>query len=254
MIAFSCLQCAKHYEIKEEFAGRQTKCRQCGHLLLIPHLTGSFVAAPSKAATVAVPPPTTQAGDPTATLFLARAKSATGFIYGVTITLDGQLIGTLQENERLTVKVSIGVHTIEVRGGGLHRSQTLAADSAQVLEFETYFSNWGILGGGLILRGMNDLACQVINTSGSQKRSKVTAFGVTAAVGTAIVLALILFLWGEAILAAITFVCTIIIGIVVTVIIMPFVFALEGKQICKHCSIMIPLSASVCPFCTRQLR
>jgi len=148
VIAFSCLQCAKHYEIKEEFAGRQTKCRQCGHLLLIPHLTGSFVAAPSKAATVAVPPPTTQAGDPTATLFLARAKSATGSIYGVTITLDGQLIGTLQENERLTVKVSIGVHTIEVRGGGLHRSQTLAADSAQVLEFETYFSKWGILGGG----------------------------------------------------------------------------------------------------------
>src|SRR5947209_6227360 len=30
MISFDCPQCGKSFQVKEEFAGRKTKCRQCG--------------------------------------------------------------------------------------------------------------------------------------------------------------------------------------------------------------------------------
>jgi len=46
-IALSCSGCKSQYQIPDEFAGRQTKCRKCGATLQIP--AGASIAAPAEA-------------------------------------------------------------------------------------------------------------------------------------------------------------------------------------------------------------
>lgn len=197
--------------------------------------------------------PSGDAREMDASLVLSRSRSATGGSHTIAVTLDGEPIGNLNEGDTLTVKITRGQHTIHFGGGGLYRSQTITTQSGQVLEFETYFSNWGIIGGGVILRPINHLADEATKIPGSQKHSQVTAIGVAISVSTALLIALVCILWGKAILAAIIFVATTVIGVVITLVI-AMAFAFSEHRHCKCCFLRIPSLATVCPFCTRDLQ
>ena len=149
MIAFNCPGCAKAFSVKDDFAGRRSKCPKCGQALIVPNITLSTVASPSEPPLVA---------ETRAKLVLFRKRSATASMFEVAVSVDQQIVGHLNENDALTVMVDPGEHAVEVSGGSLRRSQLFSVAPAEVLEFKTYFSNWGVLGGGLILRPMNDAA------------------------------------------------------------------------------------------------
>jgi hypothetical protein len=36
MIEFDCSECGKHFKVRDDFAGKHTKCSQCGHALQVP--------------------------------------------------------------------------------------------------------------------------------------------------------------------------------------------------------------------------
>jgi hypothetical protein len=92
-------------------------------------------------------------------------------MYEVTVTVDRQVVGHLNEHDTLTITVDPGERTVEVSGGSLRRLQVLSVASAEILEFETHFSNWGVLGGGLLLQPMNESARQAVRGAGPQKTS-----------------------------------------------------------------------------------
>lgn len=50
MITFACPSCQKHYQVKDEMAGKQGKCKQCGQMMKIP-----AVAAPASSGTPPLP-------------------------------------------------------------------------------------------------------------------------------------------------------------------------------------------------------
>ena len=91
--------------------------------------------------------PTVSAG----VFLLFRKQSATGSTFDVSVSVDGQPAGSLAEGDRLKVTLAPGSHTVKLAGGGLRRSSTIAIQASQISQYETYFSNWGILGGGLRL-------------------------------------------------------------------------------------------------------
>lgn len=46
MIQFSCLQCGMKFKVKEEFAGRASRCPACKHALLVPKVEHTQAFAP----------------------------------------------------------------------------------------------------------------------------------------------------------------------------------------------------------------
>jgi DNA-directed RNA polymerase subunit RPC12/RpoP len=50
MMAFNCPRCRKTFEVKVEFAGRKTKCPQCGTALLVPGSAAPVSTQPAHAA------------------------------------------------------------------------------------------------------------------------------------------------------------------------------------------------------------
>jgi ubiquitin-protein ligase len=67
MISFACPNCHKHYQVREELAGKAAKCKSCGHVLRVPAADAS--------------PPVAQAPPPARPASLADAS---GFQYGAT--------------------------------------------------------------------------------------------------------------------------------------------------------------------------
>lgn len=57
MIAFACARCEKTFHVKDEFAGRKTKCPKCGASLLVPGTTGPATSTPVPPPVVKVAPP-----------------------------------------------------------------------------------------------------------------------------------------------------------------------------------------------------
>ena len=59
MIAFYCPGCGKSFSVKDEFAGRNTKCPKCGTFFCVPTTPGQAASAPLPASLpeVAAPPP-----------------------------------------------------------------------------------------------------------------------------------------------------------------------------------------------------
>ena len=87
----------------------------------------------------------------TGTIEIFRKPALTGFTYKVNIKIDGKQMGALRGNESLTLSVPPGNHVLQVEGGGLSRNVNVKIASNQHLKFQTTFSEWGILGGGLSL-------------------------------------------------------------------------------------------------------
>ena len=85
-------------------------------------------------------------------LTVHRKHSTTGFLYSVSLVVDGRPVGELKSGVSFTVELYPGVHTIQVAGGGLSKQVSVTVAGDKQLKYETYFSSLGILGGGLILR------------------------------------------------------------------------------------------------------
>lgn len=102
--------------------------------------------------------------DSAGVFLLLRRPSATGTINDVIVCVDGQPAGTLAEGDRLKVTLAPGSHSVKLAGGGLRRSSLVSIQAGQISQYETYFSNWGILGGGLRLCAM------VTSTASSSER------------------------------------------------------------------------------------
>ena len=83
---------------------------------------------------------------------ISRIATATGYLYEVAVSINGQKAGAVFGDQSLILQLQPGAYVIKVAGGGLSNSLTLTVERNQPLEFEMYFSNWGILGGGLVLR------------------------------------------------------------------------------------------------------
>ncbi len=83
---------------------------------------------------------------------ISRIATTTGCMYEVTVSINGQKAGAVSGDQSLILQLQPGAYVMKVAGGGLSNSLTLTVERNQPLEFEMYFSNWGILGGGLVLR------------------------------------------------------------------------------------------------------
>lgn len=73
-------------------------------------------------------------------------------MYSIQLIVDGKPVGELKSGARFSVDLSAGTHSVQVAGGGLSKAVTITAPKGATVRYETYFSNWGILGGGLNLR------------------------------------------------------------------------------------------------------
>jgi hypothetical protein len=86
------------------------------------------------------------------TVVVTRTATGTGGMYMVRIEVDGKAVGAIAGDECLKLRLRPGPHVIAVSGGGLSRSLRVAVPANDEVNLETYFSNWGVFGGGLNLR------------------------------------------------------------------------------------------------------
>ena len=85
-------------------------------------------------------------------LDIFRTSAMTGAMYQVQLFVDGRLAGQINNGKSLRMKLPEGRRTIEARGGGLSRSVTVDVRVGATVRFKMYFSAFGILGGGLVLK------------------------------------------------------------------------------------------------------
>jgi hypothetical protein len=78
-----------------------------------------------------------------------REPKLTGSMYLVEIIIDGRTHAKLKSNARMTAELEPGDHWMQAIGGGLSRVINFHVEQDRELAYKTYFSNWGILGGGL---------------------------------------------------------------------------------------------------------
>ena len=88
----------------------------------------------------------------TGTLIISRKSGTTGFMYSLQVVADGKQVGDLKSGVSFTLDLPAGEHAIQVAGGGLSKQVVVTVVEGQVLRYQTYFSAWGLLGGGLNLR------------------------------------------------------------------------------------------------------
>jgi hypothetical protein len=84
-------------------------------------------------------------------LQLLRTSSLTAKNHVVKVDVDDAPQGELREGQTLNLGLPAGQHTVKVTGGGLSRSLKVTIRPDATLKFTVCFSNWGILGGGLLL-------------------------------------------------------------------------------------------------------
>jgi hypothetical protein len=88
----------------------------------------------------------------TGNVLISRIPKSTGSLYSVKVSADGQPQGQLSQRGQLRFWLSPGRHIIKVSGGGLWKSLEVVVSESGPLRLQTYFSNWGLLGGGLKLK------------------------------------------------------------------------------------------------------
>jgi hypothetical protein len=83
---------------------------------------------------------------------IIRTSAMTGNGYNVQVFVDGQLAANIGNGKSVRLSLPAGRRVIEARGGGLSRKVTVDVLGGKTVSFRMYFSNWGILGGGLVLK------------------------------------------------------------------------------------------------------
>lgn len=96
--------------------------------------------------------PDGQSVDGDGDLVIERATAATGFLYPVTVFIDGAEVAQLGNGESRTFLLPAGKHLIEVNGGMMKNKLEVKISPNQTYRCVTYFSALGILGGGLVLK------------------------------------------------------------------------------------------------------
>ena len=85
-------------------------------------------------------------------IVLHRKATWSGFMCSIHVTVDGIEKGKLNAFEEIKFEVAPGEHIIKVSAGGLRNSLRVDINCGESLRFETDYSDWGILGGGLNLK------------------------------------------------------------------------------------------------------
>ena len=88
-------------------------------------------------------------GKATGELIITRKGKAAGWGSAVQIVVDGQLVGEVKNSKMFQVKLSAGEHNVSVQGGGLSNKANIIIEESKATRYVMYFSEWGILGGGL---------------------------------------------------------------------------------------------------------
>lgn len=76
----------------------------------------------------------------------------TGALYSVKVLIDGVYVGEIKNGAGLSVEVPPGTHSIHMNGGGLKKDATFEIKEGATTKLTCYFSNLGILGGGLNIK------------------------------------------------------------------------------------------------------
>jgi hypothetical protein len=111
----------------------------------------------------------------TGNLVISRKAKTTGSFHSVQVFIDEQPMGDVKDGGVLNIELPAGSHAVQVAGGGMSRTVNVAIGKGQVLHFQTYFSNLGILGGGLNLDPTDPPPTTVIHNSLAAKRSAIVA-------------------------------------------------------------------------------
>lgn len=178
-IQLPCPKCAASLSAPDATAGKHVTCPKCGVVISVPGQPTIPVALP-----VASPVgPSTEGpglmtsckvcGQPVAreavtcprcgisrpgaivgTLIIMRSSAITGVMSPITIVVDEKPQGELRNGQTLTISLPRGKHTLQATGGLLSKSTTIDITDGCEARYQVRFSNWGILGGGLIIEAV----------------------------------------------------------------------------------------------------
>lgn len=82
-------------------------------------------------------------------LIVVRHPKVTGTMYEVKVFVDDHLMCEIDNGERSTLELPVGDRRVEVSGGGMTRAITINIQEGATVRYQLYFSDLGILGGGL---------------------------------------------------------------------------------------------------------
>lgn len=82
-------------------------------------------------------------------LEIIRSSAMTGAMYAVKVEVDGKTVGEIGNGGTLLLELPAGERNVRVRGGGMSRTATVNITTGQTTCYQTYFSELGLLGGGL---------------------------------------------------------------------------------------------------------
>jgi hypothetical protein len=117
--------------------------------------SGVVASKPTDVVTSTQTAPTTpsipSSNESVGSLEIYRQPTSNGSIYGVKVEVDGKEVGNLWGGETLKYAIPTGEHIVRVSGGWLYSSVVISVKGDQKLKFQTKFSDFGLLGGGLRL-------------------------------------------------------------------------------------------------------
>jgi hypothetical protein len=93
-------------------------------------------------------------GVSTGAFVLLRTSTLNGSMYDVDVFVDDRKMGVLSAGASVSLELSAGAHSIRVSGGMLKKTAIVQISKGGTVRYNTFFSNWGFLGGGLILEPM----------------------------------------------------------------------------------------------------
>jgi hypothetical protein len=82
-------------------------------------------------------------------LTLVRHGKATGFMFDVKVFVDDHPMVEIENGGRVTLDLPVGQRRVDVSAGGMTRSAIIDIRQGETVRYQVYFSEWGILGGGL---------------------------------------------------------------------------------------------------------
>lgn len=164
-----CPACAGQFAIPLSQPEQVFGCPKCGQLLKEPAQEGPPPAPPApprlglkpckicgeQIAALAKSCPKCgidRPGQRTGAIAVLRATSLTGIMYPISIAINGRPAGELPNGGQLSIELPAGSHRLEASGGMMTRSIEVQVVDGREERFQVYFSAWGVLGGGLILK------------------------------------------------------------------------------------------------------